>query len=184
MTDKSLLFLHEPRWQPLSYRFNTPADVSDWLLEPGSITARLRARLLRPLTVKVLNQSWQRPLFSEHRLMKLNAQHRHLVREVLLETETGTWVIARTVIPRTTLSGVCRSLNHVGSRPLGEVLFADPYLQRQQLEFCRIHPDHWQTRLRSRLSLEQPVWGRRTVYLLAKKPILICEFFLPELLKF
>ena len=48
------------------------------------------------------------------------------------------WVFARTLIPARTLRGRGRRLTRLGSRPLGQVLFADPKVRRDPVEIARI----------------------------------------------
>ncbi|MDT8407439.1 MAG: chorismate lyase [Methylococcales bacterium] len=181
MTDHSVLLLEEPNWCPLACRHAIPEAALSWLLESGSITQRLRHECPGRLRVEVLRQAWLRLFFSEHQLLKLNPQHRHLSREVLLYSETQAWVIARTVIPRQTLTSLRRGLDRLGNRPLGEIIFASASLKRHRSQLCQVPPGLWQPALQQRLDLQHPIWGRRTVYLLHDKPLLISEFFLPPL---
>ena len=103
-----------------------------------------------------------------------------LVREVLLFGRGVPWVYARSVIPMQTLTGRLRKLRHLDSRPLGALLFSDPTMSREPLEWARISA-HSSNSLTSKLpECDQPIWGRRSVFRLSAKPLLVCEMFLPE----
>ena len=86
--------------------------------------------------------------------------------------------MARTMIPRTSLEGRLRRLTQLGDRPLGAALFADPSTRRKRLEVAWIPPAHPLFP-----DLQHPAWGRRSLFQVANKPILVYEVFLPQLLK-
>jgi chorismate--pyruvate lyase len=109
--------------------------------------------------------------------------HRHaLVREVLLHCSGTPLVLARSIIPQEALQGGQCRLAHLGDRPLGELLFSYRKLRRESLELARIDPPYWCAPLVEQLGLSADVWGRRSVYRVAKGRILVCEFFLPAVL--
>ena len=88
-------------------------------------------------------------------------------RQVILLGRGRPWVSAHSLIPASSLQGPLRRLCKLQERPLGEFLFRHPSLQRRQLEIART-PDGW---------------GRRSVFYLFGKPLLVAEFFLPALLR-
>lgn len=172
---------HGQSW-PLSYRNIPPATLS-WLFEPGSITRRLRGIYGEDVGVKVLRQHWDLPFPGEARLLGVARRRRCLVREVLLHADGQPLVLARTIIPRSNLRGVHRNLTRIGSRPLGEVIFADPHLQRLEMQIAYVQPEAWASRLAAETPILAPLWGRRTVYAIRHRPLLVSEFFLPGLLE-
>jgi chorismate--pyruvate lyase len=104
-----------------------------------------------------------------------------LVRQVQLLCNDVPWVYARTVIPRRTLTGRQRRLAHLKSRSLGAMLFADPTMQRGELQLARLTDrDKLHSIVVQQLD-QSPVvmWGRRSVFTLARKPLLVSEIFLP-----
>ncbi len=106
------------------------------------------------------------------------------VREVQLLCNKRPWVFARTLIPLSSLRGRCQRLVNLGTRPLGEILFADPRAQRSEVEVACIAPRHrLHQRVFRHLSREEspPIWGRRSVFNINGKPLLVCEIFLPSL---
>jgi len=91
-------------------------------------------------------------------------------------------VLARSIIPQEALRGGQCRLAHLGDRPLGELLFSYRKLKRESLELARIDPLYWCGPLVEQLGLSADVWGRRSVYTVAKGRVLVCEFFLPAVL--
>jgi len=105
------------------------------------------------------------------------------IREVELHCGNRPWVFARTLIPATTLRGGARRLAHLRNRPLGAVLFADPNVLRGELEVAELLSRHLLFRDAAR-HLERPpgsLWGRRRLFYMDNKPLLVNEIFLPEL---
>lgn len=175
----------EPRWMPVCQfgRHRIPAPWLDWLLDPDSLTARLRQACQGGFSVRVLAQGVMRPACNEARALGMPAGGRALIREVQLLCKGRPWVFARTVIPLGTLTGRQRRLAHLGNRPLGAVLFADPAMRRSEVEIAAIRPGHvmFDRAVRGLASGQRPgrVWGRRSVFRLNGKPLLVSEVFLP-----
>jgi chorismate--pyruvate lyase len=103
------------------------------------------------------------------------------VREVELLCDEMPWVFARSVIPATSLRGRARRLGNLGERPLGGVLFADPGLRRGVTQIARLLPRHPLYAAACDHLIEKPgeLWGRRSVFFFAGKPLLVNEIFLP-----
>lgn len=88
-------------------------------------------------------------------------------RKVLLICGDIPWVYAHSLIPVSSLTGPLKQLRKLRDRPLGEFLFRDYRLKRQQLEVTHL----------------DDVTGRRSLFYLHGKPLLVAEFYLPALLK-
>ncbi len=158
-------------------------NLADWLLDSGSLTQRLRQVCLGQFRVRVLWQGWNRPSYDEARVLGVRLDARVWIREVQLLGNEQPWVFARTLIPAQTLSGCGRRLTQLGTRPLGEVLFADPGVRRGPVEVARIV---FGQRLHQRaftglVESSDTLWGRRSVFWIADRPLLVCEIFLPDL---
>jgi len=97
---------------------------------------------------------------------------------VLLHANGKPLVLARTILPAQTIRIAHRNLSHLGNRPLGEVIFAYPDLERRQRQFSLATPGNWSAALQTDTPVTQPIWGRRTVYAIHKQPMLVAEFFL------
>lgn len=158
------------RWKPAQRLDNTqlPARTRAWLLDEGSLTARLIEASGNRFAVRVLGQYWARPLPQERRALGMRAHEVALVREVALACAGEPWVCARSILPARSLRGELHHLRRFGARSLGAKLFAQPGLHREGFEVARmVLPDT--TRL----------WARRSVFHLRGKPLLVQEVFLP-----
>jgi chorismate--pyruvate lyase len=185
LTSKSYLFTHEPKWREnrTGVRHTLPVNVQSWIYEAGSLTQRLRSFYGNSVSVTVLFQHWQSPFLSERRLLNL-PEHRYcLTREVLLHAEGKALILARTIIPRETIKVAKSNLSHLGNRPLGEIIFSYPKLQRLDLNISLVTPETWTQAAVVTGYIDQSLWGRRTVYSIAQRQMLVSEFFLPEVLK-
>ncbi len=112
--------------------------------------------------------------------MSLKNVHSALVRQVLLCCGDNPLVYARTVIPATTIKGAERRYANLGNRPLGAMLFADRTMRREDVHVSILRDSHEANQF---IKGDEPVWGRRSVFRVAGKPLLVSEYFLPELFK-
>jgi len=184
LTAKSCLFTREPLWQEnrQGLRHKIPENVQSWIYESDSLTQRLRNFYGDGVAVKILRQRWHTPFLSERRLLKLPEHHYSLMREVLLHANGKPLILARTIIPASTIKAAKSNLSHLGTRPLGEIIFSYPKLERIAMDVTLINPSIWTQPAIAEAGINQPIWGRRTVYAIAHKQMLVSEFFLPEVL--
>lgn len=184
MTSKSFLFNCEPLWleNRQGLRHKLPGNVQSWTYESGSLTQRLRSYYGDAIAVKILLQRWHKPFLSERRLLTLPEHRYSLIREVLLHADDKPLILARTIIPAATIKATQNTLSHLGNRPLGEIIFSYPRLERMAMDVALIDPLSWTQAALVEASINHPVWGRRTVYAIAHKQMLVSEFFLPEVL--
>jgi chorismate--pyruvate lyase len=145
------------------------------LLDQGSLTARLIAAAEHHFEVKLLRQSVSRPSHDEAQLLGLRCAGRAWVREVLLLCDGEPWIYARSVIPLASLKGRLGFLRRLQNDSLGSLLFKDPRLQRDPFEICQLK----RSPIAEGFTENQACYGRRSVFHLYKKPILVAEFFLP-----
>lgn len=185
MTHKSYLFTQEPHWSEhrRGSQHHLPETVQSWTYEAGSLTQRLRDYYGDSIAVSILHHQWQIPFLSEHRLLQL-PQHRYcLIREVLLHTHNKPLLLARTIIPEATIKVAHRNLAHLGTRPLGEVIFSYPDLERVSMDLTLVKPSTWSSAALKKANISETIWGRRTIYGIQQRPMLVSEFFLPIILK-
>ena len=178
-------FQREPVWRPkrrLPHADLDP-DLSTWLFDSSSLTERLIAACDGSFSVQVLNQGWSRALLNEANILGMRRSRRALVREVHLLCNGEPWVFARTVIPPHTLKGRLRRLAKLGKKPLGAVLFADKSMERMEMEIACIEPGQQLYQLATyHLAISsQPIWGRRSVFRLNNRPLIVSEIFLPRI---
>ncbi|MDD5319689.1 MAG: chorismate lyase [Methylococcales bacterium] len=184
MTNNSFLFNSEPLWleNHQGLRHKLPDNVQSWTYESGSLTQRLRSYYGDAIAVKILLQRWHKPFLTERRLLKLPEYQYSLIREVLLYADGKLLILARTIIPAATIKAAKNNLSHLGNRPLGEIIFSYPNLERMTMDITLINPSTWTQPALAEAAIDQPIWGRRTVYAIAHKQLLVSEFFLPEVL--
>lgn len=181
---KSVLFSHSPTWfrdQP-NVHHQLSTAVQCWVYETGSLTQRLRQTYGSSVAVTILFHHWRTPFLTERKLLAVPEHRYTLVREVMLHSAGKPLLLARTIIPEATLKGAHRNLSHLGTRPLGEVIFSYPKLQRLAMEVTLVKPASWSQSTTALASIDTPIWGRRTVYAIAGQSMLVSEFFLPEIL--
>jgi chorismate--pyruvate lyase len=181
LPSQSLLLPHEPAWRENrpGLRHTLPESVASWTYEPGSLTRRLRGYYGAAVKVEVLYQRWLIPFLSERKLLN-QPEHRYcLTREVMLHADGLPLILARTVMPERTITSAHRNLSHLGTRPLGEVIFSYPNLERLELQVAALNPSAWSATALQLGAIQAPVWGRRTVYAIMQQPLLVNEFFLP-----
>lgn len=171
------------RWRPVQHwpRANRPnLALRDWLSHEGSLTARLQQQSQGYFQVHILRQHLALPHLDERQLL---GQYRRpslaLIREVILQGRGEDWVFARSVLPLQSLTGRLRHLRHQGSKPLGAFLFSRPDLARSPIELACISPQQGYVPI-SLYQQAQHLWGRRSVFYLDRKPLLVSEVFLPS----
>ena len=159
-----------------------PAKLRPWLMEPRSLSLRLRRACPGRFHLRVHSERWQRPLHDEARALAMPPYEHGFVRHVLLLCRDTPCVFARSIIPPRTLQQTGRRLAALGARPLGRILFSDRTLQRVQVHVCEIEPEHPLFRLAASSLGRQPgaAWARRSLFLLRNCPLLVNEVFLPE----
>lgn len=154
-----------------------PAKTRRWLLDQGSLTQRLLQASHHCFSVQVLRQQFQRVPLADSQLLRIPAAQACLVREVALLCAGEPWVYARSVMPCTSLTGKLRHLRHFDNRSLGELLFTTPGMQRNPFQLARVPAVR--IPLSPQIASTEPLWGRRSRFLLYNKPLLVSETFLP-----
>jgi len=183
-------FKRIPHWLAVDYAsiLHIPDHTRSWLLDSASLTLRIknhcRNKHLGDFSVKLLRQGMAIPSNDEVQRLKLKHRHYALIREVLLYCGDTPVIFARTVIPIKTLSGPQRQLAHLGNRPLGEFLFAQPALQRDAMEVTSLTNGHqlYDIAVQNLDKKPEQLWARRSIFRLKDKPLLVAEVFLPDLL--
>ncbi len=173
----------EPLWRPVAGAAGVrpPPPVAAWLRPASSLTHRLRRTCGSGFAVRVLSQGWTRPLPDEALALAIAPGRRAFVRRVQLLCDGTPWVFGRTVIPAPTLRGRRRRLAHLGETPLGAVLFSDPGLRRESVEFARIAPPCALFADAAGAGAANEVWARRCRYRLQGRRLLVTEVFLPTI---
>lgn len=168
------------RWQPPQH-FTLNTNLSNWLLDPSSLTARLKSHC-QNFRVEVLGQKIENCSAAEANNDIVYGEP-VLVREVLLYCDEIAQVFARSLLPLSSLTGAQQQLAHLGTQSLGQVLFNHPDLQRKKIEVAEFDQNSRVAKLVGSLSADnnqQTLWGRRSVFILDEKPLMVAEVFLPS----
>ena len=189
VTSKHKARYREPVWknakQQTKINKGIDKEYRDWLLDSGSLTAKLLKKSGGEFLVSVLTQSISPILLSERRILNIPNRQWAMIREVVLYGNNTPWVYARTVVPLSTLQGPLRRLHYLGDKPLGEQLFTDPSMERGNMQVAQFASSHIPQEVMSRQLNNQAwdsTWGRRSVFRLSSQPLLVSEVFLPSLM--
>ena len=155
-----------------------------WLQDHGSLTRRIQQRCGK---FHVRNLYNGLSMASRDELAILNVPRRQKIytREVFLYADNHPVVFAHSVVASQHLRGAWHALQHLGSRPLGALLFSHPLVQRAPLCYSALKPDH-PLYQQAAIELTTPpprLWARRSVFTLQGEPLLVTEVFLPGILK-
>jgi chorismate lyase len=155
-----------------------------WLIDNGSLTARLKMRY-KDFAVRPVSLKNAKAFTDESALLGLKANQQALIREVLLIGSNQPVVFAHSVLPRASLRGAWHRFGKLGNKPLGAALFANPKVKRTPLEYKKLSR---QSPMFMRLSghMQNPpkvLWARRSIFSLNCARILVTEIFLPKLLE-
>lgn len=159
------------RWQKKQCFSNQTLKGSlAWLLDPGSLTAKLRKQCQSSFSVRVISQKRRRPRFEESKKLGISMRAWVIVREVELLCDGKAMVIARTVIPDVTIHGKGWKLQFINDQPLIEVLAKDRNLSRSDFELVQFKTKtDWQ-------------WVRRSIFYFYGKKVLVTEAFHQKLM--
>ena len=154
-----------------------------WLTDHGSLTRRLQMACPE-FRVQRLLQTHTPPHVDERVIANMRPGRHALVREVLLSCGDTPLVFAHTVVPLAGLRGPWAALAHLGNRPLGAALFANPRIQRHPLECRKLDARHplFKSAARHLASPPRTLWARRSRFTLQGHAILVTEVFLPAVL--
>ena len=155
-----------------------------WLIDNGSLTARLKARYT-DFAVKPVLLKNAKTLTDESTLLGLKANQHALIREVMLMDNNQPVVFAHSVLPHKSLRGVWRGFGKLGNQPLGAALFANPKVKRTPLSYKKLPRHHPISRRVAKHMYTSPkaLWARRSIFSLNCARILVTEVFLEQLLK-
>jgi chorismate lyase len=174
-------------WRPAGQinRRSLPASIRELLLESGSLTQQLESHCPGEFNLELSGQSWRRPLFDEVKALALPAGAYALIREIYLKCNQQPWVYGRSIIPASTFTGVERRLAHGGQRSLGDYLFSERKAWRGHIEIAKILPQDrlFQLAVKNRNINDSELWGRRSMFYIKNKPLLVVEVFLADVIQ-
>jgi len=156
-----------------------PENLVPWLIDNGSLTRKLVALSKDQFEVEVLRQEVATPDAAEANALKITQKTSVMIREVVLKGRGRPWIFARSILPMMTMTGRLAGLRTLSNQPLGELLFQDPSMTREPLEMACL-PARILSVPAALAAGDEPLWARRSVFFLDRKPLLVSEVFLPE----
>lgn len=126
----------------------------EWLINPESLTKRLREFTDNKISLHVLYDDWG----------MTDQNQEAWIRRIEWRHFDEIWIIATVIIPGTSITEETAELKNIGGKPIGEILFKEPTLTYSDFIFEKINKNEW---------LRQ-----RTFYF-KQKPLMIFETFLP-----
>ena len=161
-----------------------PPVLKSWLLDPGSLTARL-TQTSQSFHVELLGQAIE-ACRAEEATEDIKTGEEVLVREVLLFCNDVPHVFARSLLPLKSLTGEEQQLAHLGNQSLGQILFNHPKLIRKRIEVSSftLHSSVGNVVNHFQQSATHDLWGRRSIFMVEGKPLMVAEVFLPESLAY
>ncbi len=140
--------------------------IEHWLTESGSLSRRFD-KLCQQFSVQVVENRF----ISAHELRDdechLLAHETCLLRSVILSGDGVPWVVAKTLIPQSTLCEQDCDFYSQGDVPLGFTVFSKDNINRDALQIA------------SHGCGEERLFARRSRLWMNAKPMLVAELFLP-----
>ena len=160
--DNDSLHWVESRYQSRSVN---PA-IQRLLNEKGSLTQQLIDVSNDRFRVQPVELEWRNLLRDDLRKLfgPVAPSHKFWSRKTVLLCEGAPAVLAHSLMPEHAAQSALDQVLALGEQPLGEYLFSQNGLKRGAFQFAQS---------------EQGYWGRRRLFYLDSKPIMVAEFFLP-----
>jgi len=157
------------------------AAQQDWLTRPGSLTRHL-SRLGR-VEVRVMREQVAQPWPDEAACLGVSPRASVWLREVVLYVHGVPMVAAHSIASLAHSRGVWRAMRALGTRPLAELLYADPTVRRSALSSRRLNARHALFRYATQhdASVAHALYARRSVFVRGGAPLMVTECMLPAL---
>ncbi len=154
------------------------------MLDTGSLIKHLEYYSSEKISLTLEAKYWGKPQPDESKILNLRNGGYALLRETFLTCRNHPWVYARTIIPPQTLLA-SRRLAHWGNKPLGNYLFSDKLTYRGKIEVSELKTSNTPYSPIYNLAIEEDstLWGRRSIFYIKHKPLLLTEIFLPKAIK-
>ncbi|KMT66121.1 chorismate--pyruvate lyase family protein [Catenovulum maritimum] len=163
-------------------RVQTSEKLESWLYDDSSLTKKLK-NLCTEFELVLLGQD----TFSKAELPQFSSDTENsedsLIREVILYCDNKPWVYAHTQIPKRTLEHGNQFLSELGHQPLGEALFSQPNMKRDNIQvakFASHSPVYRFVENNLAISFNHDLFGRRSQFSLDSFPLVVTEVFLPD----
>jgi len=173
-----------PKRDWLSFIPGIEAGYAPWLHDHGSLTRRIQQRC-DVFNLRNVYAGLAMANTDEIALLNISRPQHIYTRNVFLYADGRPVVFAHSVVAARHLHRAWHALQHLGSRPLGALLFSHPLVQRAPLRYKSLKPDHPLYRQAASVIEEKPprLWARRSVFTLHGASLLVAEVFLPQILE-
>lgn len=173
-------------WRSRLLRSPENASLLSWLVDCGSLTARIEA--CGCFAVHVLRQEVACPNGDEALVLGIDSRASAWVREVMLSCDGRIVVFAHTVLPCVPRGPVTVWLARLGNRSLGAMLFAHPGFARGPMHFRRLNQRHPLFSSAARVLADgdqspRTLWARRSLFAFAGQSVLVTEVFSPRVVE-
>lgn len=156
------------QWQPLGRLPSAiPEAYRQWIQLSGSLTKALKKRSDQ-FNVEIIDEQHIYLASVFEGFEQPHGTQSWFSRKVLLKNGDIPWVAAHTLVPQSSLNNGLTQLTQLENKPLGELLFATAGVSKDHEQTCQTANG----------------WGRRARYLLKQQPLLVSEYFLPELIAY
>ena len=174
--------MHKDDW--LSFIPGIEKGYAPWLHDHGSLTKRIQQRCEK-FNVQNIFNGLAMSNRDETALLHIPRRQHIYTREVFLYADNQPVVFAHSVVAAQHLRGAWHTLQHLGNKPLGALLFSHPLVKRAPLHFRALKTDHplYRHAARTMDNLPPRLWARRSVFTLQGASLLVTEVFLPNILK-
>ncbi len=161
----------------------TDSRLTVFLFQNGSLSRFIEDNCNGKFHIELKNESWCQALANEINVLSLVDDAITFIRESWLKCDDRRLVYARTVIPQTTFARERRTLQQLGNKPLGNILFSDSTSHQTSRRYAKIPLGcnlHQQATAGSKIASN--LWGRQSIFNINNNPLLITEVFLPSIL--
>jgi len=136
------------------------------LYDQGSLTQQLIEVSNGRFRVQTVELAWRNVLGDDLRKLfgPVAPSHKFWSRKTVLLCEGAPAVLAHSLMPEHAAQSALEQVLALGEQPMGEYLFSQIGLKRGAFQFAQS---------------EQGYWGRRRLFYLDSKPIMVAEFFIP-----
>jgi chorismate lyase len=188
-------------WHALDALTLADHPLYPWLACQHSLTEELSRHLGSDIQVHVLKE-YRKQLNQQERLQLCYTERQNeenhadqndideeqfgnggFVRDIILQSDGIGYIGARTIMSEATWNH-CQ-LAALGNTPIGTLLFDNPLNSQRHIEvqsYPELHSSQWSDFLSIQNDKNQPIWARRSVFMLQQQPIIIHELFSDRLL--
>ena len=156
-------------------------SVFDWLVDEGSLTAKLVDLSGDNFKLEVQSQLHRVILPEEKSILELSEIDTVIDRKVLLKGRDAPWIFAHSLIPLSSATGDLKVLKNLNNRSLGEFLFKNSSIVRRSLEVAHMAAKSFGIEAKD-IGCKEKLWGRRSLFSQGRRSLLVSEIFLPALI--